>query len=810
MSSPLRWFRKHEKLLLGFFGVMLMIVFTISFGSGIDPIVDSISGGNSMRADSALVSFKGGQLTRADVYNLRKSRFLLQPLLSTMQYRAYQENRQPLANPLPVNQTSDEGLLQLVLLSKEAERLGIQITDDFVLTYLKQLSADTVSPNEVLQMWKQVTNGEGSERQLLGLLRRELMAQQLIAMSESGAWPISPMRGWDYFNQLERFVSAEFLPIPVTDLVDKVPEPSEAELRKLYDQFKNKYKVPGSPDPGFKRRLRRAFDYVKLDYVDFLKAEKLAISDEQVREYYEKNREEFRETLPSSDLELDDELNSSADGTGVDEPKSSQPKEAGDTSPPTTSSTPTDNNGTNGEVGKPDDVNASAKDRGPAAGDDTPDNASSDPTEGSSSTSTQEAETSDQNSDDANAPDDAPSLTPVPQADQTPAGSEAQTKEPEEDDAPAVAAEVDSSTALADPQETPAAESNQTAATTDASEPQSEEQKEGNAGAVEEPTYRPLEDVADSIREKLAAPIAQQKMDKTLAQVLAQMDRYYRQYSYWQADKKSKDPQPPLPDLAKITSVVPIEMVSQPLGDELECESHELGQAYDFEISQQSYRQIPFAEVAYEENVSLYQPNKFPSGEAVTKFVYWVSAEEPAYVPAFSEIRDEVNQAWKVQQARVRAQAEAEELASEARGKTAPLSESLAAPDRRFFNTGDVTWMSTGNIGVASGALPRPSEIPGVAMAGDEFRKTMFRMAEGEVGVAFDAPQSTVYVIRINKISPDEKQLADMLFHDDSHATAFQYLQESSRYRLRSGWYQDLLKKYDVTWLHDPSRQDNS
>ena len=300
-------------------------------------------------------------------------------------------------------------------------------------------------------------------------------------------------------------------------------------------------------------------------------------------------------------------------------------------------------------------------------------------------------------------------------------------------------------------------------------------------------------------------------MKRTLAQVQSQMDRYYRQFSLWDADKrKSKAPQPELPDLAQISAAVPIQVVSLALEDELECDTNELGQAYDFEITQQYYRQIPFAEVAFVDNMSLYQPNKFPSGEAATKFIYWITAQEAAYTPPIGEIRDEVVQAWKTRQARELALADARKLAAKAREKQAPLAETLAAPDRKFFNTGEVTWMSTGNVGVASGALPQPAEIPGVAMAGDEFRRTMFRLAAGEVGVAFDAPKTTVYVIRVTQASPNAKQLAEMFFNDDSHATAFQYLQESSRYRLRSEWYQDLLKKYDVTWLHDPSRQDNS
>ncbi len=745
MASPLKWFRKHEKLLLGFFGVMLMIVFTISFGSGVDPIVDSISG-QGVRSSDVLVSFKGGNLDYTELTNLRANRYALRQLMGFIQNHTYQQNKQPQAVMFPVNQTSDQALLELVILNKEADRLGIQITDDSILSYLQQISAGTLQPNEILNVWRQVTQGGGTEKQLLSLLRRELAAQKIRGMAMSGTWSVSPMRGWDYFNKLERYISAEFLPMPVEDFVDQVADPSELELREFYDEFKEDYRIPGSRDPGFKRRLRRAFDLVKFDSNEFLDAEKKRVSDQQVQEYYEANKEKFRETLPSSDLELDEGISTSdAEADSANE-EPVQDEEEG--------AAPTD--GASDDVVVPD------------------------------------APPSDQPDTDTGLDSESdPSFTPVPQEDKQP-----DEPKPDAESKPAA------STQAADPNMKEESTSEDKSEAADAGQQDANQEKTTEA---EKPVYRPLEEVSESIKETIAAPTAQKKMKTAISQLQTQMDRYYRRFVTWDMDKKNKDrPQPEQPDIASVESPVPLSVQSMPMSSILECDAYELGQAYDLEFSQQSFRQIPFAQVAYEDNMSLYQPMVFPSGEAPTKYVYWITSQEVPYTPELAEIRDEVVKAWKVREARALAIDAAEELAITARQKKSSLSDSLAAPGRNFFQTGEITWMSTGSVGIASGAMPSPTEIPGVAMAGDDFRETMFRLDEGEVAVSFDAPQTTVYVIRVISKTPTNDQVAQQFFNDDSHATAMQYLEQSNRMKLLQTWYQDLLKKYSVSWKRDP------
>src|SRR5207237_1359656 len=57
------------------------------------------------------------------------------------------------------------------------------------------------------------------------------------------------------------------LPIPVRlpEFLAKVPNPTEAELKDLFEQYKNLVYDPASPHPGFKQPERIRVEWVKPD-----------------------------------------------------------------------------------------------------------------------------------------------------------------------------------------------------------------------------------------------------------------------------------------------------------------------------------------------------------------------------------------------------------------------------------------------------------------------------------------------------------------------------------------------------------------
>ena len=133
--------------------------------------------------------------------------------------------------------------------------------------------------------------------QLFEQLRIELSAQHMRMMAGSGVFAMSPSLAWDGFNRMNRRVKAELLPLPVADFDSKVTaQPTDAQIAALYEEGKDRYASPDSPEAGFKRRRTIAFQYLKADFEKFLQEQMAAITKEQVEEYYEKNKNDFKVT----------------------------------------------------------------------------------------------------------------------------------------------------------------------------------------------------------------------------------------------------------------------------------------------------------------------------------------------------------------------------------------------------------------------------------------------------------------------------------------------------------------------------------
>lgn len=294
MAGPLDWFRKNQKLLLGVFGVLLIFTFTISLGSGVDPIVDYFSGGGgpSSVSNSVVATWKNGSMKRADFTNLRQGRVLMNNFLRVVLMRTQERGGQPQTYPLP-SQTSDQSLMRLVVLSQEAKQLGLHVDDTMALDYLERLSGGTIRPSEFGTLLKAVTQRQISERQVLTLLRRELLAQKLIVMAQSGTTPATPIATWDFYNRLEQQLSAEMVAFPVNEFVGQIEDPQPGDVQKLFDKYKDRYRSPMAPEPGFKQRKKIAFQFVQANYQAFLEKAKQNVMDADIAKYYEENPDEF-------------------------------------------------------------------------------------------------------------------------------------------------------------------------------------------------------------------------------------------------------------------------------------------------------------------------------------------------------------------------------------------------------------------------------------------------------------------------------------------------------------------------------------
>jgi hypothetical protein len=180
--------------------------------------------------------------------------------------------------------------------------MGLDVNDEFALQYLEKLSADLIPRVEIGKIFRDTIGNRISEQQMLSTIRTELAAQNYIALTYPDLTRGQlPAQAWEYYRRLNRRVKAEIAPLNVAEFKKKVSkEPSAAEIQALYESGKDRYPEPSLPDPGFKRRKDAAFDFVRADRKKFEDEEmaklKPQITDQEITEYYDKNKEDFRET----------------------------------------------------------------------------------------------------------------------------------------------------------------------------------------------------------------------------------------------------------------------------------------------------------------------------------------------------------------------------------------------------------------------------------------------------------------------------------------------------------------------------------
>jgi hypothetical protein len=162
------------------------------------------------------------------------------------------------------------------------------------------------------------------------------------------------------------------------------------------------------------------------------------------------------------------------------------------------------------------------------------------------------------------------------------------------------------------------------------------------------------------------------------------------------------------------------------------------------------------------------------------------------------DIRDEIVDAWKRREAFALARAEAERLAEEARGKK--LAEAIAGREGlEIIEPAEFSWMTVGMTPFGGGGQPSLSAVDGVEGAGNDFMQAVFRLKEGDTGVAANQAETAVYVVRIVSESPPESERREQ-FLISGLTPEMQGIVSEELFELWDGWYNDLEKELKVVW----------
>ncbi|MEY3032852.1 MAG: hypothetical protein RLZZ622_1327 [Planctomycetota bacterium] len=737
MAGSFNFFRKYQRSMLVAVAVLAMLAFFV-----LPPFLQ-MSGGPAS-GDPVVVTWKGGefregQLDRAVAMRTLTNRFLMEA--------AAVAGRD--ASQLPAFPEGEELIVRELLLARQAEEIGLTVSNTAINEFLAVWTNNMVRQDQFDQIIAGLRYGRAPvvAADLFGSLRTALTARNMLLLFQTGFSGDPPGWSWDFYKRLEQAATVEAYPVAVEDLAVSVDPPNEAELRVFFDRYKNDLPVARSPDPGFKEPFRIRYAALKADRKKFEEEAAKTITDEDVKAFYEENKEtRFRAPAP---------------------PPAEKPGSAEQPSDPAAAeSTPA--------VEKPVDADAAPAKQPNAS-------PAAEPTSEAPPAAEPNAETSSEMRRQLRvkpvsllADDAADSSGPATEPPSEPAAD----SEKNEKSADAAGETVDAK--ATEPAQTPA-------------EP-----------AEPEMNLRPLEEVADQIRQQLTRERATATIDAIFSALAGDLTAYAEDRAVWQARGDSGQPEPVAPDLEKIAEKQGLvaeqsDWIAAPAA----AEAGGISGSFEFVPdpgSRFGIRQQRWLEMIFAEGSIALRPITSRDAEG-NRYFSWKQAEQEERVPSFAEARETVEKAWRIVEARPLAQQRAAEIAAAAAERSLP--ETVGKEQAEAVRTvGPFTWLTQGSAGF--GAPPRISQPKDLVFPGEAFMQAVFATPAGMSTSAFNEPQTICYALRVITSEPDEAELRTRFASSRGEPQRVAMVAQEAFADVFRNWIEGLETSAGLTWNREP------
>jgi hypothetical protein len=751
MVGSFEIFRKYQRSLLVCVAILAMLAFFV-----LPPFLQM--GGPAASQDPVAVTWKGGELREGGLERTVAMRSLVNRFLMES---AAAGGRDP--SRMPLLPEGEEQTVQTTLLAQDAKANGIVVSDQSINDFLGQWTGNLVRQDQFDEILSKLRLGPFplTQRDLFEVLRTELAARTMLMLHQSAFNADPPGWQWDYFRRLEQRATVEAVPVVVENFAEAVPAPSESALRAYYNTYKNDLPQARSADPGFREPHRVQYEYLVAKRGLFEDEAAKEVTDEQVAEYYEKNKTSMFRAKPAS-----------AEAKPVaPEAKATEPEAkpaATDAKPVATDAKPAET------PAKPADPTAAPKP--------------------------------------AEVKPEAPPATPKGAAI---GGSPFRTvafKQPAEQTAekPADPATPKPTPEAAKPDAAPAGE--KTAGEKPAEEKKAEEKKDEKKDepkAEDTTQFEPLDSVKDDIRKRLARERAEARIDAIFTAVAGDIGRYAEDYALWQARKPAGVEAPRPPDIATIAEKQGLESGRSDLvAPDAAFAAGGIGGSFEFvqdASSRFGIRQQRWLDQMFGTGSMSLRPIRSRDVEG-NRYLSWRTEDQPEFTPSFETARSGVERAWRIVEGRSLAKKRAEELARLVDGKQQSLEAAIqqassGGTDMKATQVGPFSWLTQGMAGGGSMVLSQPE---GVSMPGDEFMRAVFSLEPGKTAVAFNEPRTVCYVIRLVSQEPPTAELQEKFIAGRNDRQKIGMVAQREASTTFRELIEGMEKRYGLDWKRQP------
>ena len=739
MAGSFNIFRRYQKAALAGLAIMAMLAFFV-----LPPLLQ-MGGSGAAPGDGTVVQWKGGGLRESGLERAVMTRRALNQFLMALRAAATGDERvQP---PL---RDDEQGVVDALLLAREAEANGIVVSDSVINDFLGMWTGDMVTPAQMQDVIGQLRDRAGvTEADIFDALRTVILGERLqaLALRGTGFSGTPPGWRWDAFRKLEQGAMVEVVPVVVESLAAEVPPPSPAAIESLYARYQNDLPRARSATPGFRQPARIRYDAVVAPAELFVEESAKKVTDEEIEKFYEANKASMFTKLadePTQEPTAKPAAEAEAKQSDAGEVKPAEP------APEVPAGSPQPEVPVDAPPVEPPQAPAPGAAEPAAAGD------------GAA----------------------VPQRVVYPVAFRQPAADEQAAGTTDETEPPAREPEQP-----ADTTEPPAGETEKPAA---AAESPAKE-------APEAPVVEPLEKVRDDIRKRLAAQAADRRVAEIFDLISARIANYSDDVELAIGMGESV---PPTPDVMKIAKEQGLEGTRSDFLSAAEAiEAGGVGGSFQLSFSEQfGVRQQRWIDLMFGPESPRFRPVT-TRDVAGARYLSWKAEDRPEFTPALTEIKGEVERVWRLLEARPLARKRAEEIAKAA--ESATLADAVAGREGLAASTvGPFTWLTRGTA--PFGSAPMRSDPEGIEMAGDDFLAAVFALEPGGTAVALNEPETVCYAIRLVSFEPAEETLQERFRDVATDPRRLAMLAEDETRDAYERWMAGIQKRQGVEWLRDP------
>jgi hypothetical protein len=747
MASPFKVFRKHQKLMLAVLGILVMLSFSI--GGVVSQLV-----GTQKNLNPVIVrTSKYGNLDARELSFMRQERLRTLAVLQNMLARSFQIDPQ-ISRRLVESRfgtASEEDLVNSWLEAKRAEEIGMVISDKSINDFLQDLTKGRLTTAEIAGIIRQE---QLTETQFFDIMRQELQATRVMELFNLSLQAFTPAQRWNYFCELRKQATVELVPVEVDRFLAQVKDPSEAEVKELFEKYKDKLPNPNSPEPGFRIPQKIDVQYLKADVVKF--SDPATITEEEIQKTYEKNKayfDQFEKTptaLPGPEAKAPAEKNEAppagaeSKGEAKEEPKQSPAEKEKPAELPAERPKSAE---------QPQSTPAAQPAEKPKAGDEPAGGQEKSKEDANKSSAAERSPfilTAMVEQAEKSAIEAAPPEKPVAEK---PAEKSAPQQPPADQQKPGENQSKTDNAAGAQPSQ--AEEKDAKAA---------ESAKPGDSAARGEKAEKAKPGLSEKTKERVRAAVAAEKMGAVLLKAQQVMEENGKKWRRYEAEKihEKKGTPPPRLDFEELAKKYDLTAGQTGMVSEWEVQRFDIGNSLVEGVS-------PFPVAAFR-SMATFKPD-IAIDKTGNEYLFWKINETPEAEPSLEDkaVREQVVYAWKLNQARQLARKEAEQLADTARKSGATLKGAFEGqPSIQVLAPPAFTMYTEGSVprGSSQTAL-RLSDVEGVPNPGMDFMHAVFNLEVNQIDVAMNAPQTVAYVIRMISYNPPHDALWQIFLAED-------------------------------------------